>query len=315
MSSIIHSRPQISEPLLKKIRSLCTEENNEHVVFELTRAFGEQAFALFLEETPDKKFVLRRDWVFPNLNLLRLIACHGASTSGFWHEFYHEGFFADVMNSAIDTHPLELLHKHEKDWFLQRSLTSTTLPKGVYHVSNGPAHISYSKETLSREVTLEHDIDVCHTYVSAGLIAHAIQQKKPLPATRLRQYPWNFAIQWCNLFSKTMGKEPVYEIGDEHVDLNHHANGYRLLTETEWEATFLHERIPQLHLTNPRAHPEWVFDSFCGYHYLLDGTNPIFNDSQVAFRVQRDVQNLFDRRAGWEPGYFRLCTRSSGGIV
>lgn len=46
---------------------------------------------------------------------------------------------------------------------------------------------------------------------------------------------WLDAIRFCNAKSRKSGLEPVYEIDGEAVTWNRKANGYRLLTEAEWE--------------------------------------------------------------------------------
>ena len=54
-----------------------------------------------------------------------------------------------------------------------------------------------------------------------------------LPATGMS---WNDAAKFCNWLSKKEELQPVYEFsGDFHIRSNAKADGYRLLTEAEWE--------------------------------------------------------------------------------
>ena len=46
---------------------------------------------------------------------------------------------------------------------------------------------------------------------------------------------WYDAIRYCNKLSKKDGYKPVYKIQGKTVTWNRRANGYRLLTEAEWE--------------------------------------------------------------------------------
>lgn len=46
---------------------------------------------------------------------------------------------------------------------------------------------------------------------------------------------WFDAIGYCNKLSENCGLTPVYAINGQTVSWNHAANGYRLLTEAEWE--------------------------------------------------------------------------------
>ena len=46
---------------------------------------------------------------------------------------------------------------------------------------------------------------------------------------------WYDAIEYCNALSKAKGLTPAYTIEGNTVKWNRNANGYRLLTEAEWE--------------------------------------------------------------------------------
>ena len=46
---------------------------------------------------------------------------------------------------------------------------------------------------------------------------------------------WFDCIDFCNQLSKQEGKEPVYTLNRRNVSCNWNANGYRLLSEAEWE--------------------------------------------------------------------------------
>lgn len=46
---------------------------------------------------------------------------------------------------------------------------------------------------------------------------------------------WYEAAEYCNRLSEARGLTPVYAIGDRTVTWDRSANGYRLLTEAEWE--------------------------------------------------------------------------------
>ena len=46
---------------------------------------------------------------------------------------------------------------------------------------------------------------------------------------------WFDCVQFCNKLSEKEGREAVYTIDGENVSCNWNANGYRLLSEAEWE--------------------------------------------------------------------------------
>ena len=53
-----------------------------------------------------------------------------------------------------------------------------------------------------------------------------------LPVERVT---WLEAVQYCNALSAKRGLKPVYQIEGEAVSWDRSADGYRLLTEAEWE--------------------------------------------------------------------------------
>ena len=285
------------------------------MVFELAYAWGEEALSIFLEEASDSTLILRSDWDFPDNNLLRVIACHAEASSGIWKEFYTKGFFRNLLDEVIGKHSFHLLYENEKSWFLQKVLSSTVLPKGLHQISSGPEHVSYNKETLFREVEFQYDIDICDMCVPMGLISYIDDEENRFSAMEPQEVFWSPIVDWCNGLSEKLGKEPVYQFHGDRLEQNIHANGYRLLTEAEWEAAFFHELIPLPPKKHSRDEIEWVFDFFCSYHYLFDGIDPVCNDIHTRLRTQRERHNLFSRRAGFDSAQFRLCAHASRGLV
>lgn len=46
---------------------------------------------------------------------------------------------------------------------------------------------------------------------------------------------WYDAVKYCNKLSRKNKLKPVYKISSKTVTWDRNANGYRLLTEAEWE--------------------------------------------------------------------------------
>lgn len=65
-----------------------------------------------------------------------------------------------------------------------------------------------------------------------GRASFDIQREKDNPVENVS---WFDLIRFCNRLSEMQGFEPCYTIENENVDWNRSANGYRLLTEKEWE--------------------------------------------------------------------------------
>jgi len=55
------------------------------------------------------------------------------------------------------------------------------------------------------------------------------------PAFPVESVSWIDAVNYCNRLSASQGLTPAYAINGNNVTWNRQANGYRLLTEAEWE--------------------------------------------------------------------------------
>lgn len=88
-----------------------------------------------------------------------------------------------------------------------------------------------------------HQVTISPLYVDSCEVAQAdyeaIMGENP-SANKGARLPvenvtWLDAVRYCNALSNHRGLEPVYNIDGEAVRWNRRANGYRLLTEAEWE--------------------------------------------------------------------------------
>ncbi|MBP3729845.1 MAG: SUMF1/EgtB/PvdO family nonheme iron enzyme [Mailhella sp.] len=89
----------------------------------------------------------------------------------------------------------------------------------------------------------QHDVTLSSFYVDPCEVRQGDYEAvmKVNPSTHkgenlpVENVTWLDAVRYCNALSKKRGLDPVYAIDGESVRWNRRANGYRLLTEAEWE--------------------------------------------------------------------------------
>ncbi len=90
---------------------------------------------------------------------------------------------------------------------------------------------------------VSHEVEISAFYINPFEVTQrdyeAVMGKNPsyfqgenLPVDSVT---WYEAAEYCNRLSEARGLTPVYTIGDRTVTWDRSANGYRLLTEAEWE--------------------------------------------------------------------------------
>lgn len=82
---------------------------------------------------------------------------------------------------------------------------------------------------------------------------------------------WIRALEYCNRMSKKEGLEEYYQIPEncwepKKVKINSEANGYRLLTEAEWEFISQNKQKYKEVLNLDDKYYEWVWDGFVKYN-------------------------------------------------
>lgn len=115
---------------------------------------------------------------------------------------------------------------------------------GLVLITGGTFQMGSSESELQRETDeTQHEVTVSDFYIGStevtGSEYEEIMGENPsefkgdnLPVENVC---WYDAIEYCNRLSEKEGFEPVYTIDGENVTWDRSANGYRLLTEAEWE--------------------------------------------------------------------------------
>lgn len=102
---------------------------------------------------------------------------------------------------------------------------------------------SPEKEQLRGKDEVSHKVEISSFYVDPYEVTQkdyeAVMGKNPSKHKGknkpVSNVTWYDTIRYCNKLSKRKGYQPVYKIKKKTVTWNRRANGYRLLTEAEWE--------------------------------------------------------------------------------
>lgn len=125
----------------------------------------------------------------------------------------------------------------------RKAEAAETTSDGMVLVKGGTFTMGSPKsERLHSKDELSHNVTVSSFYVSPYELTQkdykAVMGKNPSrfkgdnkPANNMT---WYDAVRYCNKLSKKNGYKPVYTIKGNKVTWNRKADGYRLLTEAEW---------------------------------------------------------------------------------
>jgi formylglycine-generating enzyme required for sulfatase activity len=118
------------------------------------------------------------------------------------------------------------------------------VPAGFVFVPGGSFTMGSPANEVGRGVDeVQHQVTLSGFYISATEVTQAQYQAvmgnnpsefkgDTLPVEHVS---WNDAVAYCNTLSEKEGLSPTYTISGTNVSWNRGANGYRLLTEAEWE--------------------------------------------------------------------------------
>ncbi len=146
-----------------------------------------------------------------------------------------------ILNSLSET-PMDQLPDDIYSILTQLCLKMSTIKEGT-HVLGG-RQVGFFPNTPSQPISVS-EFQVGQFPVTQFL--YDVTLKNPMTRQKTAFVPqtqitWMQAIHFCNALSEIHGREPVYEMTHPHTSKPHsgvfwnkHANGYRLLSEAEWE--------------------------------------------------------------------------------
>ena len=119
---------------------------------------------------------------------------------------------------------------------IKMKLFDPSKSKGRYTMGAPRNETGQRANEFLREVELTKPFYVGTTEVTEGQFASFKGSKSGNPDLPVKDVSWTHVVEFCNWLSKQEGLEPVYEFSNGVViGFNPKANGYRLLTEAEWE--------------------------------------------------------------------------------
>lgn len=135
--------------------------------------------------------------------------------------------------------------KETKDKTIKnRNINIIKADDDLIFIKGGTFNMGSPTDEVQREADEDlHEVSINDFYVSAYEVTQkeyeSIMGTNPsnfkgekLPVENVT---WYEAIEYCNKLSEKNNLTPVYEIDGDKVTWNRNANGYRLLTEAEWE--------------------------------------------------------------------------------
>lgn len=111
------------------------------------------------------------------------------------------------------------------------------VPKGTFMMGSSDSKDGDAYPQM--KVTISKNFYVSQTEITQAQYKKVMNQKNPSKVVGddypVEQVIWLDAIDFCNRLSKLEGLTEAYTINGTKVTFNKFANGYRLLTEAEWE--------------------------------------------------------------------------------
>jgi len=165
-------------------------------------------------------------------------------SSPMWRPLYDLGAFDLIEMLVIGdergrTYNLDSLSKEHQDILIALSKRMKRIPAGTFIMGAAETN-RRGFDQPQHKVTLTKDFWVGQFQVTQALWQSVMGSNPSYcigPGRPVESVTWFDAVQFCNALSERDGFEPAYQIKGERVKWRHNGNvnGYRLLTEAEWE--------------------------------------------------------------------------------
>ena len=176
-----------------------------------------------------------------------------------WYDLFQRNGFRRLSDQLYTSISWDSMSEDQKDHVIAESLQAVDVPAGSFLMGARSNETAYDYERPLHKVTLSRRLRVCVYPCTQGLYEWIMDTQPSGFAgvfCPVEQVSWCSAVLFCNKLSEREGFEPCYLLpGDfrwsctrrsdwnnssvldyaQKVRWNRSANGYRLLTEAEWE--------------------------------------------------------------------------------
>lgn len=200
---------------------------------EMLTTFGSECLAMLMQMQKQQLVLLtEKKWRNPNV-IMRWIVEH-IHESDIWEPFVNLGCWDTMIVHGFGGEAIAEVPEKFQKIFLEWSLKEVSIPLGSYLMGSRNC-----RDTQPiHEESITQAFAVCCTPVTQ-LLWFKIMQTQPSSfegAHRpVESMTWWAALEFCNKLSIDKGLEPVYTWENEEATWDQNRNGYRLLTEVEWE--------------------------------------------------------------------------------
>ncbi len=186
----------------------------------------------------------------------------------------------------------------------------TIKPVGFIYVKDTETEIGCSKDIAEDDQKNIHKKIIKKFFVSKKRLTN-FEWKKfnknydfQNKSDTIKNVSWNDAINYCNWLSKKQKLQPYYKIKINSIETNLKSNGYRLLTEEEWEVIAKNKNINYL-LQDFFQNKEWCFSTYKNYRDIKDFSYDRINNNiyKVVRGGGKKSQDFETAREGYLPDY------------
>ena len=234
-------------------------EEQVHSTFDLLLSLDESAICAILHSFAGQLYI-RDDVVLHHHTLWeKCVLGEVCLEDSLWHDVYQKEAFRHMEVRLYGALSWDTLTDHQRVQMIKESLRCVQASAGRFMMGAPSYGLSKEREKPQHEIVLTQARMVC-VYPCTQVLYQSVMTHNPSRSCHalfpVEGVSWCDAILFCNMLSKTEGLEPCYilprglieacddqssfcdDIVDalsQKVEWNRDANGYRLLTEAEWE--------------------------------------------------------------------------------
>ena len=239
-----------AEVELEKVYALISSSDESQVrsSFSLLLSLDDCGLCEVLHEVVGQLRIREDVVVYHRLLWERCILDEVIQEGSIWHDLYVGDCFRSLELRVLGNTSWDELSEPQQKKVVLESLQSVEVPAGTFMMGalvDDEEAIDY--ERPRHEVILTKSMMVCMYACTQGLYASVMGHNPSDFVGSMRpveQVSWCDAVLFCNKLSEREGLEPCYVLPkpfkndkdwSKNVKWDREANGYRLLTEAEWE--------------------------------------------------------------------------------